>query len=192
MVYYKLEPRYSRLRGPLIIHEFWMVIMVCWLTQVLAEDQKDAFKDFIKEKVREAKKAQREARQARKKAVEEMDEETKAAYEKMRFYKFYPVQTLDVPDISQVKHNHSLSSSLLYPQGSPRQFDNYINGLHRGHNNKGHMTSQGPLNSHIDQLNHSTSTNKSKEPCVTTSDSWIHLAMTPLSDNTIQPYVDTP
>ncbi|XP_058072504.1 protein HEAT INTOLERANT 4-like [Magnolia sinica] len=86
MVYYKLELRYSRLRGPPIIHEFWMVIM-----------------DFIKEEVREAKKAQREARQARKKAVEEMDEETKAAYEKMRFYKFYPVQTLDVRNISQVK-----------------------------------------------------------------------------------------
>ncbi|XP_058084528.1 protein HEAT INTOLERANT 4 [Magnolia sinica] len=71
--------------------------------EVLAEDQKDAFKDFIKEKVREAKKAQREAREARKKAVEEMDEETKAAYENMRFYKFYPVQTPDAPDISQVK-----------------------------------------------------------------------------------------
>ncbi|XP_058098002.1 protein HEAT INTOLERANT 4-like [Magnolia sinica] len=71
--------------------------------EALAEDQKDAFKDFIKEKVREAKKAQREAREARKKAVEEMDEETKAAYENMRFYKFYPVQTPDAPDISQVK-----------------------------------------------------------------------------------------
>ncbi|XP_010245862.1 PREDICTED: uncharacterized protein LOC104589299 [Nelumbo nucifera] len=69
----------------------------------LSEDQKDAFKDFVKEKVREAKKANREAREARKKALEEMSEETKAAFESMRFYKFYPVQTPDIPDISQVK-----------------------------------------------------------------------------------------
>ncbi|XP_058073456.1 protein HEAT INTOLERANT 4-like isoform X2 [Magnolia sinica] len=71
--------------------------------EVLVKDQKDAFKDFIKEKVREAKKAQWEAREARKKAVEEMDEETKAAYENMRFYKFYLVQTPDASDLSQVK-----------------------------------------------------------------------------------------
>lgn len=32
-----------------------------------------------------------------------MSEETKAAFEKMRFYKFYPVQTADTPDISNVK-----------------------------------------------------------------------------------------
>lgn len=69
----------------------------------LSEDQKDAFKEFIKEKVREAKKANRQAREARKKALEEMSEETKAAFENMRFYKFYPVQTPDTPDISNVK-----------------------------------------------------------------------------------------
>ncbi|XP_041003695.1 protein HEAT INTOLERANT 4 [Juglans microcarpa x Juglans regia] len=69
----------------------------------LSEDQKDAFKEFVKEKVREAKKANREAREARKKAVEEMSAETKAAFENMRFYKFYPVQTPDTPDISNVK-----------------------------------------------------------------------------------------
>ncbi|XP_042494992.1 protein HEAT INTOLERANT 4-like [Macadamia integrifolia] len=69
----------------------------------LSEDQKDAFKEFVKEKVREAKKANRMAREARKKALEEMSEETKAAYEKMKFYKFYPVQTPDTPDISEVK-----------------------------------------------------------------------------------------
>ena len=85
----------------------------------------------MKEKVREAKKANREvnivsyiviitfvmsnnyvkvlysvffqAREARKKAIEEMSKETKEAFEKMKFYKFYPVQTSDTPDISNVK-----------------------------------------------------------------------------------------
>lgn len=71
--------------------------------EALAEDQKDAFKDFVKEKVREAKKANREAKEARRKAIEEMSEETKAAFESMRFYKFYPVKTLDTPDVSNVK-----------------------------------------------------------------------------------------
>ncbi|KAG7015350.1 hypothetical protein SDJN02_22985 [Cucurbita argyrosperma subsp. argyrosperma] len=69
----------------------------------LPESQKDAFKDFVKEKVREAKKANRLAREARKKAIEEMSKETKEAFEKMKFYKFYPVQTPDTPDISNVK-----------------------------------------------------------------------------------------
>ncbi|XP_057991133.1 protein HEAT INTOLERANT 4-like isoform X1 [Hevea brasiliensis] len=69
----------------------------------LSEDQKDAFKEFVKEKVREAKKANREARESRKKALAEMSEETKKAYENMRFYKFYPVETPDTPDISKVK-----------------------------------------------------------------------------------------
>ncbi|PON37493.1 myosin-H heavy protein [Parasponia andersonii] len=69
----------------------------------LSEDQKDAFKEFVKERVREAKKANRQAREARKKALEEMSEETKAAFESMRFYKFYPVPTSDTPDISNVK-----------------------------------------------------------------------------------------
>ncbi|KAL5555873.1 hypothetical protein UlMin_038109 [Ulmus minor] len=69
----------------------------------LDKDQKDAFKEFVKEKVREAKKANREAREARKKAIEEMSEESKAAFEKMSFYKFYPVATPDTPDISNVK-----------------------------------------------------------------------------------------
>ncbi|KAL0547161.1 hypothetical protein IC582_017089 [Cucumis melo] len=69
----------------------------------LSESQKDAFKDFVREKVRETKKANREAREARKKAIEEMSNETKEAFEKMKFYKFYPVQTPDTPDISNVK-----------------------------------------------------------------------------------------
>ncbi|KAL0432021.1 UNVERIFIED_CONTAM: protein HEAT INTOLERANT 4 [Sesamum radiatum] len=69
----------------------------------LPADQKEAFKDFVKEKVREAKKANREAMEARKKALAEMSEETKAAFENMRFYKFYPVSTPDTPDVSSVK-----------------------------------------------------------------------------------------
>ncbi|KAM7261566.1 hypothetical protein ACFE04_020643 [Oxalis oulophora] len=69
----------------------------------LNADQKDAFKVFLKEKVREAKKANREAREARKKAIAEMSEEKKAAFDNMKFYKFYPVQTPETPDISQVK-----------------------------------------------------------------------------------------
>ncbi|KAL6978398.1 Protein HEAT INTOLERANT 4 [Sarracenia purpurea var. burkii] len=69
----------------------------------LSEDQKDVFKDFVKEKVREAKKANREARETRKKALEEMSEQTKAAFQNMKFYKFYPVGTPDTPDVSKVK-----------------------------------------------------------------------------------------
>lgn len=32
-----------------------------------------------------------------------MSEETKAAFQNMRFYKFYPVATPDTPDLSGVK-----------------------------------------------------------------------------------------
>ncbi|CAA6658785.1 unnamed protein product [Spirodela intermedia] len=71
--------------------------------EVLPEDQKDLFKQFVKEQVRERKKSQRQAREARRKAIEEMDEQKKAAFEGMKFYKFYPVQTPTTPDISQVK-----------------------------------------------------------------------------------------
>ncbi|TYJ04449.1 hypothetical protein E1A91_A12G092900v1 [Gossypium mustelinum] len=53
----------------------------------LDKDKKDAFK----------------AREARKKALEEMSEETKAAFENMRFSKFYPIPTPDTPDVSNVK-----------------------------------------------------------------------------------------
>ncbi|KAJ7956898.1 ATP/GTP binding protein [Quillaja saponaria] len=71
--------------------------------EALPEDQKDAFKEFVKEKVREAKKANREAKEARRRAIEEMSDETKRAFENMRFYKFYPVHTEDAPDVSKVK-----------------------------------------------------------------------------------------
>ncbi|CAI9282279.1 unnamed protein product [Lactuca saligna] len=69
----------------------------------LSEDQKDAFKEFVKEKVREGKRANREAREKRKNARESLSKEKVEAYEKMKFYKFYPVATPDTPDVSQVK-----------------------------------------------------------------------------------------
>ncbi|CAA2990329.1 Hypothetical predicted protein [Olea europaea subsp. europaea] len=70
----------------------------------LSAGQKDAFKDFVKEKVQEAKKRlNRKAREARRKAWEEMSAEVKAAFENMKFYKFYPVSAPDTPDISSVK-----------------------------------------------------------------------------------------
>ncbi|XP_076931679.1 protein HEAT INTOLERANT 4-like [Bidens hawaiensis] len=73
------------------------------VAEELSEDQKDAFKEFVKERVREGKKANREAREKRKKAREELSQEKVAAFENMRFYKFYPVATPDSPDVSQVK-----------------------------------------------------------------------------------------
>ncbi|XP_043710547.1 protein HEAT INTOLERANT 4-like [Telopea speciosissima] len=69
----------------------------------LSEDQIDSFKEFVKQKIREARKIKREAREAQKKALEEMSEDTRAALENMRFYKFYPVRTPDTPDVSKVK-----------------------------------------------------------------------------------------
>ncbi|KAH9294740.1 hypothetical protein KI387_038328, partial [Taxus chinensis] len=71
--------------------------------EVLPPEQKEEFMKFVKENVVESKKKQRQAKEARKKAVEEMSPESKAAFENMRFYKFYPVQTPGTPDISNVK-----------------------------------------------------------------------------------------
>ncbi|XP_078164262.1 protein HEAT INTOLERANT 4-like [Carex rostrata] len=72
-------------------------------SESLPEDKKDEFQSYVKEQVRERKAAQRQAREARKKMIEDMDPEVKAAYEKIRFYKFYPVSTPDTPDISSCK-----------------------------------------------------------------------------------------
>ncbi|KAI0511679.1 hypothetical protein KFK09_012311 [Dendrobium nobile] len=71
--------------------------------EVLWEDQKDKFKEHVKAQVKERKQAQRQAREARKKAIEDMDPNIRSALENLRLYKFYPVQTPDTPDISQVK-----------------------------------------------------------------------------------------
>ncbi|KAL6548831.1 hypothetical protein OROHE_008676 [Orobanche hederae] len=67
--------------------------------EVLPADQKESFKKFVKEKVRDAKKANREAREAREKALADMSDETRAAFENMKFYKFYPLPTADSPDV---------------------------------------------------------------------------------------------
>ncbi|KAG6401193.1 hypothetical protein SASPL_138041 [Salvia splendens] len=53
----------------------------------LPADQKEPFK----------------ARQGRKKAREELSQQSRAAFENMKFYKFYPVPTPDTPDVSGVK-----------------------------------------------------------------------------------------
>lgn len=71
--------------------------------EVLTEDSKEDFKKFVIERVTEEKMKQREVREARKKAIESTSPETKAAFENMRFYKFYPVQSPNTPDISNVK-----------------------------------------------------------------------------------------
>ncbi|KFK25297.1 hypothetical protein AALP_AA8G094200 [Arabis alpina] len=71
--------------------------------EALAAEQKDEFKEYVKEQVRAAKKANREAREARKKTIEEMSEETKQAFQSMKFYKFYPKPSPDVPTFMQSK-----------------------------------------------------------------------------------------
>lgn len=43
----------------------------------LSEEQRDEFKEFVKESVREARRANREARDARRREVEEMSQETR-------------------------------------------------------------------------------------------------------------------
>ncbi|CAG7891414.1 unnamed protein product [Brassica rapa] len=71
--------------------------------EALAAEQKDEFKEYVKEQVRAAKKANREAREARRKAIEDMSEETKQAFQSMKFYKFYPLPSPETPDVSGVK-----------------------------------------------------------------------------------------
>nr|GEV47450.1 hypothetical protein [Tanacetum cinerariifolium] len=61
----------------------------------LSEDQKDAFKEFLKEKVQERKRANREARQKRKQALEELSQEKLDAINNTRVYKFYPLEAPD-------------------------------------------------------------------------------------------------
>ncbi|KAF7004185.1 hypothetical protein CFC21_019426 [Triticum aestivum] len=68
----------------------------------------DDMEDFIDEKVKdevlpEDEKEKFKAKEARKKAIDDMDPKLKAAFENIRFYKFYPVKTDDTPDVSQVQ-----------------------------------------------------------------------------------------
>lgn len=41
-----------------------------------------------------------QAKEARKEAIDNMDPEIKKAFENIKFYKFYPVNALDAPDLS--------------------------------------------------------------------------------------------
>ncbi|GJT49321.1 retrotransposon protein, putative, unclassified [Tanacetum coccineum] len=61
----------------------------------LSEDQKDAFKEFLKENVQERKRTNREVRQNRKQALEELSQEKLGAINNTRFYKFYPLEAPD-------------------------------------------------------------------------------------------------
>ncbi|KAL0709291.1 hypothetical protein Bca4012_016269 [Brassica carinata] len=71
--------------------------------EALPAEQKDEFKEYVKTQVRAAKKANREAKDARRKAIEEMSEDTKQAFQSMKFYKFYPLPSTETPDVSGVK-----------------------------------------------------------------------------------------
>uniref|UniRef100_A0ACD5T7R9 Uncharacterized protein n=1 Tax=Avena sativa TaxID=4498 RepID=A0ACD5T7R9_AVESA len=74
--------------------------------EVLPEDEKEKFKEFLKKKVRERKTELRQAKEARKEAIDKMDPELKKAFENIQFYKFYPVNALDAPDLSIQKVNY--------------------------------------------------------------------------------------
>ncbi|XP_071712077.1 protein HEAT INTOLERANT 4-like [Rutidosis leptorrhynchoides] len=63
--------------------------------EALCEDRMDEFKEFVREKVRELKRANRDANKKRKKAKEEMDQHKVTAFENMKVYKFYPVDSPD-------------------------------------------------------------------------------------------------
>jgi hypothetical protein len=41
-----------------------------------------------------------QAKEARKEAIDNMDPKLKNAFENIQFYKFYPVNALDAPDLS--------------------------------------------------------------------------------------------
>ncbi|KAL3623712.1 hypothetical protein CASFOL_032528 [Castilleja foliolosa] len=64
----------------------------------LSEDQKEPFKDFVKEKVGEARRAFREEARRRRRQVQAAE-----TFDNMKLYKFYPVSTPNTPDVSNVK-----------------------------------------------------------------------------------------
>nr|CAB3492524.1 unnamed protein product [Digitaria exilis] len=71
--------------------------------EVLPEDEKEKFKEFVKARVRERKTELKQAKEARKKAIDDMDPKKREAFENIKFYKFYPVKPPDTPDLSNVK-----------------------------------------------------------------------------------------
>ncbi|KAF8757460.1 hypothetical protein HU200_010982 [Digitaria exilis] len=101
-IIYPLEPPE---RSSVINHFF---VMQCFADdlveeEVLPEDEKEKFKEFVKARVRERKTELKQAREARKKAIDDMDPKKREAFENIKFYKFYPVKTPDTPDLSNVK-----------------------------------------------------------------------------------------
>lgn len=74
--------------------------------EALPESEKEKFLVFVRKEVAAAKAKIREAKERKKKMLEEMSEETKAAFQNMKFYKFYPIQSEDSPDISNYKANY--------------------------------------------------------------------------------------
>nr|CAB3497525.1 unnamed protein product [Digitaria exilis] len=96
---------YTCERSSVINHFF---VMQCFADdlveeEVLPEDEKEKFKEFVKARVRERKTELKQAREARKKAIDDMDPKKREAFENIKFYKFYPVKTPDTPDLSNVK-----------------------------------------------------------------------------------------
>ncbi|KAL7604629.1 hypothetical protein Lser_V15G19363 [Lactuca serriola] len=67
----------------------------------LSEDQKYAFKNLSRKRFE--KERELIAREKRKNARESMSEEQKAAFESIKFYKFYPVNTPSTPDSECLK-----------------------------------------------------------------------------------------
>lgn len=66
----------------------------------MCAEQKDEFKEFVKEQVRAAKKARKEAIADRMKVIEEMSEGDRQAFQSIKVYKFYPQPP---PEISGVQ-----------------------------------------------------------------------------------------
>ncbi|XP_020868669.1 uncharacterized protein LOC9300555 isoform X2 [Arabidopsis lyrata subsp. lyrata] len=63
----------------------------------LSAEQKREFNKFVIGRAQAVMKAKRKARDTRLKMIEEMSEETKEAFQNMKFYKFYPQLSPDVP-----------------------------------------------------------------------------------------------
>lgn len=69
----------------------------------LTVEEKDGFKEFVRQRVSAERRQQRQAREERRKKIEEMNAEARAFYENIHFYKFYPLPTSGTPDISKLK-----------------------------------------------------------------------------------------
>ncbi|GJN01451.1 hypothetical protein PR202_ga18718 [Eleusine coracana subsp. coracana] len=70
----------------------------------LPEDEKEKFKEYVKEEVRKRKRELKQAKKAAKKATDDMDTNTKEAFENIKLYKFYPMKTPDTPDVERTTY----------------------------------------------------------------------------------------